>query len=121
MSKNILVVEDDPDIRYALELVLSDAGYNVKPLATPEPILAGQIERPDMLIVDVTLPVVDGLTLCQVLRAKEDTKHVPIVVISAAKGVGSKVRECGANDFLEKPFAVTDLIQTVQKYLQDTF
>ena len=117
MAKKILVVEDDPDIRYTLELILRHAGYDVKSLATPAPILGGQIEPPDLFIVDISLPLIDGLTLCQVLRTNERTKDIPIVLMSASKSSKRLATECGANDFLEKPFHLNELLQSVEKYL----
>lgn len=118
MVKRILLAEDDPDIRLILKMVLQDAGYEVETLPAGHAIVEKRDHWPDLFILDKALPTIDGLALCKFLKLKEDTRNIPIIVISSYHKLRSKAREVGADGFLEKPFDLKVLLDEVDKYLQ---
>ncbi len=116
MVKKILLAEDDSDIRFILNLVLKEAGYQVEPLSSGNSIVEGKHEWPDLFILDKALPTIDGLAICEYLRIKEETKDIPIIMISSYHKLKSKAEEIGVDDFIEKPFDLKDLLTLVEKY-----
>lgn len=119
MVKKILLAEDDPDIRYILNLVLNQAGYDVEPLSSGDSIVQGQHQWPDLFILDKALPVIDGMALCKYLKINEETRDIPIIMISSYHKLKSKAKELGVSAFIEKPFDLQLLLQVVEKQLQE--
>jgi DNA-binding response OmpR family regulator len=115
--KKIIVAEDDQDILFILDMILNDAGYQVQPMSDGASIVSGQKEWPDLFILDKDMPKIDGLAICKYLRLNEHTKNTPIIMISAYHKLKKKAREAGVNDFLEKPFEIKTLLDTVGKYV----
>ena len=113
----ILVVEDDPDILNALNIVLGSVGYDVDVFLSGKSILQNQFRLPDLFIIDKRLPDIDGLEICRYLKSKPNYKDIPVIIISASQRVRKKALEAGASIFMEKPFVVQDLVKAVRKYL----
>ena len=118
MVKKILIAEDDADIRFILNLVLKEAGYEVEPLSAGNSIVEGRRQWPDLFILDKALPTIDGLALCKYLKVKEETKDIPIIMISSYHKLRKKAAEIGVNDFLEKPFDIKALLDVVAKNIK---
>ena len=119
-AKKILVVDDDPDILDALQITLEDAGYDVT--TTEKGDYAENLRDtnggfPDVIILDVLLSGKDGRIICQKLKSQENTRHIPIIMISAHPGAKQSVKAVGADDFLAKPFDIDDLLVKVEQYL----
>lgn len=119
-AKNILVVDDDPDILDALQLTLEDAGYEVTTTEKAE--YAENLRDtngglPDVIILDVLLSGKDGRIICQKLKSQEDTRHIPILMISAHPTAKQSVQAVGADGFLAKPFDIDELLAKVAEYL----
>jgi len=119
-AKKILVVDDDPGILDALKLTLEDAGYEVT--TTEKGDYAENLRDtngglPDVIILDVLLSGKDGRIICQKLKRQEDTRHVPIIMISAHPGAKQSVKAVGADDFLAKPFDIDELLAKIAQYL----
>lgn len=117
MKKKILVLEDDPDILYTLNIVLQNAGYEVELLSSGQSIMDGTYNRPDLFILDKRMPDMDGLDVCRHLRKENGSQQVPVIVISATPQFGSHAIRAGANDFLEKPFTIKNLLSMVARYI----
>ena len=117
MVKKILLAEDDPDIRFILNLVLQDAGYSVEPLPNGSEIVERKHEWPDLFILDKALPTIDGLAICKYLKIHHDTKNIPIIMISSYHKLKSRAKEIGVDDFIEKPFDLKQLLTVVDKHL----
>jgi two-component system response regulator MprA len=118
-APSVLVVDDERAIRDALHLILTRRGYQVL-LATDgeEGLRMVETHRPDLVILDVLLPHMDGLTACRRLRARGD--QVPVLMLTARDTVGDRVTglETGADDYLIKPFATDELIARMRALLR---
>ena len=119
MVKKILLAEDDADIRFILQFVLAKAGYDVEPISTGHNIVEGKHGRPDLFILDKALPVIDGLALCKYLKVKEETRDIPIIMISAHHHLKKKARDLGVDEFVEKPFNVQRLLSLIEKHVNN--
>ena len=118
--KKILVVDDDPDILDAFQLMLEDAGYEVTTSEKGE--YAENLHDtngglPNVIILDVLLSGKDGRIICQKLKSQDETKHIPIIMISAHPDAKQSVKAVGADDFLAKPFEMEELLAKVAEYL----
>ncbi len=119
MNKKILVVDDDQDILDAIQFTLESSGYDVKTTEKGE--YAENLHDnngglPVLIILDVLLSGKDGRTICKKLKSQKDTKHIPIIMISAHPDAEKSVKEVGADAFLAKPFDVDKLLALVEKY-----
>ena len=119
MKAHILVVDDDPRITDLLRRILAYEGYSVAVAATGNAALNSTLERaPDLVILDIMLPGIDGLEVARRLRAAGDT--VPILMLTARDAVADRVKglETGADDYLVKPFAHEELLARVNAMLR---
>lgn len=117
--KTILVVDDDPDILDALQFMLEDAGYSVKTTEKGE--YAENLHDsngglPDVILLDVLLSGKDGRLICQKLKSQEETRHIPIIMMSAHNNARQSVASVGADDFIAKPFEAEELLEKLAKY-----
>ena len=122
MSK-ILVVEDDPDIAELIRHYLEQAGHMVRRLATGSEVLPRLREDPaDLVILDLMLPEVDGLVVCQAMRRDPATSAIPIIMLTARGDEADRVigLEIGADDYVTKPFSPKELSARVAALLRRT-
>src|SRR5581483_8490676 len=120
ITPRILVVDDDPTITKLVSLVLMQTGYNVTTAATAEEGLAlAKRLSPDLAILDVMLPGMDGYTLCRKLRENSSTSLMPILMLTAQAETRDKLAgfNAGADDYLTKPFESPELIYRVRALL----
>ena len=117
MSK-ILVVDDDQDILVVMEILLTMKGFEVDVTAKWENTF-DKIEsfNPDLILLDILISGNDGRTLCKQLKSQNETKGIPIIMFSAHPSAAASIKDYGANDFIAKPFDVTDLILKVNNQL----
>lgn len=115
-AKKIFVVDDERSILEALEFMLIEEGYDVKTASKGNALLRLNGDLPDLILLDVLLSGEDGRDIARQLKKEENTKHIPIIMISAHPNAASTIRECGADDFLPKPFDIDDLLRIVEKH-----
>ncbi len=117
--ERVLVVDDDADLRRALERALVLHGYRVDSAAGGvEALRLLAVEAPDALVLDVAMPEVDGLEVCRRLRACGD--RTPVLMLTARDGVEDRVAglDAGADDYLVKPFALEELLARIRALLR---
>jgi CheY-like chemotaxis protein len=119
MSKTVLLVEDDLDVRDVLQDLLEKEGYDVVPATNGKQALdyinLDQNGHLDLVILDLMTPIVTGWQVLENLRRHPELSHVPVIVVTAATGD----KPSGANAFLRKPFRLDALFETVRGYLGD--
>lgn len=113
---NILIVDDEQPVRDILTLILEDDGHRLRVAIHGRHALELiDQERPDLVIADVMMPVMDGGQLCRLLKARADTYEIPIILMSSA---GARVVDgAGADAFIEKPFMLEDVEALVHRCL----
>ena len=119
MKPSILIIEDDPSIVLGLRMNLSKAGFAVRTANDGHIGLAELArERPDLVLLDLMLPGVDGLEILRQIRGYDET--LPVVVLTALGAEDDKVRglDLGANDYVTKPFSVAELVARVRAALR---
>ena len=119
-TKTVLVVDDEPTLVATLRYNLEREGYKVVSAADGEKAISmARSERPDLLILDLMLPAVDGLEVCRILRRE---MNLPILMLTARAGEVDKVvgLELGADDYVTKPFSTRELLARVRALLRRT-
>jgi DNA-binding response OmpR family regulator len=116
--KHIILVDNDPGIQDAASIILERAGYRVEVHADGEKILHGNYELPDMFILDNQLTGVSGVDICRLLKNGEQSRAVPVILLSASLHVAGLAAAAGADAYLEKPFNIKELRAIVEKHLQ---
>jgi len=113
----ILIVEDDPQVARLISLVLQRNGERSEVVADGHAALARAKElKPELIFADLTIKGMGGEALCSALKQYPETKHIPYIVVSGDRDIADKARQCGADDFMGKPFEFDDLIRLVKKY-----
>jgi two-component system alkaline phosphatase synthesis response regulator PhoP len=118
MPCRILVVEDEPDIRELIVFTLKNHGYEVIEATCGEQAWTKAAnEKPEMLLLDLFLPDMDGLSLCEMFRRLPHTANIPILMLTAWATVQARMlgRDAGADDYMTKPFSPRELAQRVEK------
>jgi DNA-binding response OmpR family regulator len=117
----ILIIEDDHDIVEMLEYNLRQAGYQtLSALNGEEGVRLAAKEKPDLVILDIMLPIIDGFEVCRTLKNDDTTAHIPIIILSAKSQETDKVvgLELGADDYVTKPFSPRELIARTRAILR---
>ncbi len=121
MARSVLVVDDEPMARSMLRLILVRAGFEVREAEDGKTALS-EVDRslPDLMILDIMMPGIDGFEVCERLRADENTNSLPIIMLSAKTDRESVKRglNLGANKYLTKPVGPDELTRHVREVLQ---
>ena len=120
-SSQVLVAEDDRSVRESLEMALQVEGYNVEAVTNGAQALeAFAAHEPDVIVLDIMMPVLDGLTVCRRLRAVGC--RTPILMLTARHEVSDRVSglDAGADDYLAKPFSLDELLARLRALLRRT-
>ena len=120
MSKCILVVEDQKDNRQILRDLLTNAGFEMIEAENGEDAVASaQARRPDLILMDIQLPVLDGYEATRRIKAHPDLKSIPIIVVTsyALSGDEDKARLAGCDDYVAKPFSPRQLLAKIKEYV----
>jgi DNA-binding response OmpR family regulator len=116
-KKKILIVEDDEGIADVLFKVLNRSGYEAEIESDAFRLMKDLPSLPDMFLLDNKLSGIEGVSICKHLKARPLTKSVPIIFLSASPDLKEISIRAGADDFLEKPFNLKDLVSKIQSLL----
>ena len=116
----ILIVDDEEDVVKPIAFRLDNQGFEV--LMEPDGDLGFQTavaELPDLILLDIMMPGIDGLTLCQILKQRADTSHIPIIMLTAKTTMGDveKAFAANADDYVSKPFEWQELFGKINRAL----
>jgi len=120
MSKRILVVEDQEDNRLILRDLLSTAGYElIEATNGQEGVELAQKERPDLILMDIHLPVMDGYEATRRIKADAALHAIPVIAVTsyALSGDEAKARTAGCDGYVTKPFSPRQLLAKLREYL----
>ena len=116
----VLVVDDDPRLLHIVEMYLNIEGFDVRTAENGEDALALlQPEPPDLVILDIMMPGIDGIEVCRRIRGTEATSAVPVIMFSALSGDDDmeRARQAGATHMISKPFNLVGLGAVVRSFL----
>ncbi len=117
----IFIAEDEPDIRELIEFTLRYGGHEVHSVSNgEEALLEVKKYKPDLILLDVRMPVMDGIEVCKRIKADQDLKNIPVVFLSA-KGQTNEINAglgAGAVEYLLKPFAPEELNKRLREILE---
>jgi len=122
MARKILVVDDETELLKAISILLKTSGYEVITAQDgQEGLEKAKSLSPDLIVLDVLMPKMDGYEVCRMLKFDEKYKSIPIIMLTAKvqdidKAMGKKV---GADDYLTKPFETRDLVDKIKKHLAE--
>jgi two-component system, cell cycle response regulator DivK len=120
MSKRILVVEDQPDNRQIIRDMLAPTDYEIIEAEDAEQALeATARQRPDLILMDIQLPIIDGYTATRKIKSDPALRSIPIIAVTsyALSGEEKKAREAGCDDYVPKPFSPRQLLAKIRQYL----
>ena len=119
-GKKILVVEDQESLLKLESILLTSRGFEVRGVSDGQAALAAlEDEIPDLMLLDIMLPDMDGFEICRMVKEKERTRKIPVIMVTARKSSMDVQlsKEVGADAYITKPFKSAILIETIQKFL----
>jgi two-component system cell cycle response regulator DivK len=122
MTKRILVVEDTEDNRRIIRDLLTSVGYElIEAVDGGEGVALAQSEKPDLILMDIQLPVIDGYEATRRIRAIPDLAKVPIIAVTsyALSGDEAKTRAAGCDGYVAKPFSPRQLVAKIREFLPE--
>ncbi len=120
MSKRILVVEDQDDNRRILRDLLNSVGFETLEAEDgAQGIAAAEAHRPDLILMDIQMPIVDGYEATRRIKANPELRAIPIIVVTsyALSGDEAKARAAGCDDYMTKPYSPRQLLAKIRAYL----
>jgi DNA-binding response OmpR family regulator len=119
MKKRVLVADDDTAILEVIKIILEDKGYEVITIenaaAVPQKI---RQHSPHIILLDIWMSGYDGREVAKSLRKDKETQHIPIILVSAHNDTQKMAKESEVDDYLEKPFAIDDLVAKIEKNIK---
>lgn len=118
----VLITEDNPKNRKVFKDILSVHGYiSIEAVDGEEGYKMAKEHKPDLIVMDVQLPGADGYEVTRRLKSEDDTKDIPIIIVTsfAMAGEENEARAAGCNDYITKPINIHQFIETIKKYLPD--
>ncbi|HYF67828.1 MAG TPA: response regulator [Ohtaekwangia sp.] len=118
MGQRIMIAEDDPSIQKIFSIILKREGYEIEIYSDGTDVYKNTNVLPNLFILDRQLENSDGLDACRYLKSKEETRDIPVIMISASPGIGKLALAAGAEDFIEKPFSINLLLEKIKKFIK---
>ena len=119
-KKKILIVEDEESLLKLESILLTSRGYDVKGVADGQAALdAIKLTKPDLILLDIMLPEIDGFEVCRQIKANDATRHIPVIMLTAKKSREDMIKgeQVGADWYITKPFKSAMVIETIQRFL----
>ena len=120
MAKKILVVDDEPDLLKVVTFRLKKLGYDIIEATDGQKAMdLIQEHRPHLILLDLRLPIIDGWEVCRRVKADDQLKYIPIILLTASAGAinSEMTKELKAEDLLVKPFEPEVLLEKIKKYI----
>jgi DNA-binding response OmpR family regulator len=120
-QRTILIVDDEEDVLDLLQLVFETSGFEVRRASTGKSAVSSAYEQPpDVVLLDVMMPEMDGWQVLRTLKGDERTKHIPVVMLSARAERRDKMigLQEGAEGYIAKPFSPAEVVREVQSFLE---
>lgn len=117
----ILVADDDEDLFEALNFTLSRSNYRIIQAKDGAEAVSKALElRPDLILLDIMMPNVDGLTACQEIKTTGETKNIPTIMLTAKDGINdvAEAFKAGADDYITKPFIMGQVLGKINEFLR---
>jgi two-component system cell cycle response regulator DivK len=123
MTKRILIIEDQEDLRGVLRDLLTGSGYLTLEAADGQAgVSKARAENPDLILMDIQMPVLDGYDATRQIKANPETANIPIIAVSsfAMKGDEQKARAAGCDHYVTKPYSPIQLLRAIRGFLRET-
>ncbi|MDD5196860.1 MAG: response regulator [Candidatus Omnitrophica bacterium] len=119
MGKKILIVDDEPDLLRVVCFRLEKIGYQViSAVNGQEALELAEKESPDLMLLDVRLPLLGGPEVCSRIKKDERLKHIPVILFTAStQSITEKVQACGAQGYILKPFSSEELFKKIKEFI----
>jgi DNA-binding response OmpR family regulator len=120
IKKKILIVEDEESLLKLESILLTSKGYEVHGVGDGQAALDAVIRiKPDLVLLDIMLPEIDGFEVCRRIKSNNDTRHIPVVMLTAKKSREDMARgeQVGADWYITKPFKSAMVIETIQRFV----
>ncbi|MEI8390570.1 MAG: response regulator [bacterium] len=120
-KKKILIVDDEPDIVETLKFLIESEGFeSIIAMDGEEALKKAKEENPDVIILDVMLPKINGYKVCRLLKFDNKYKHIPVLMVTARSQEEDKVigEETGADEYITKPFDINEIVEKIHYYLK---
>lgn len=112
-KKTVMLVDNDVSIVEIVSAMLEFSNYRVRVVTAGNVVPQIKVEKPDVVLMDVSMPQADGRDVCRAVKMSGETSDVPVILISAGYNVGHSSKAAGADDFIAKPFDMCDLLRRV--------
>lgn len=114
----VLIIDDDPDVRTVMNVLMKKQGYGVETAFNREDALS-KLEhfQPSVILLDVLLSGTDGRQLCQEIKMNERMRNIPVIMVSAHPGASENITSYGADDFISKPINTESLLEKLDKLI----
>ena len=120
-KKKSLIVDDEPDIVETLKFLIESEGFeSIIAMDGEEALKKAKEENPDVIILDVMLPKINGYKVCRLLKFDNKYKHIPVLMVTARSQEEDKVigEETGADEYITKPFDINEIVEKIHYYLK---
>ncbi|HLZ21282.1 MAG TPA: response regulator [Ktedonobacterales bacterium] len=115
--KTILIADDEPGIVDAVEALLLEVGYAVQTTFDGNTISQFRDGYPDLILLDIQISGSDGRDICRQLKSAEQTRCIPVIIFSASRDTARIAKEVGADDYITKPFDLSQLLEKIEKHI----
>lgn len=120
--KKVLIIDDEPNVRKVLKILLKSHNYDVITADDGDVgINTAKTEQPDVIVLDVVMPTLDGYSTCMLLKEDSQTREIPVIMLTARDSVKSKScsESFGADHYLSKPYDSDELLELIDKFTSE--